>query len=139
MNSQFSLNFWWEEENFDAEFLSFHDIIVDRKSRYSVSGWSVKNEEMLKKFMQNLKKDSYFEKATHNSYAYRIVSENGAIIEWKNDDGETGAGMCILRELQRANSKNIILVVTRYFWWIHLQNDRYKHVIDASKYFLEKI
>lgn len=139
MNTQFSLNFWWEEESFNTEFLSFHDIIVDRKSRYSVSGGSIKNEEMVKKFMQNLKKDPYFEKATHNSYAYRIISENGAIIEWKNDDGETGAGMCILRELQRANAKNIILVVTRYFWWIHLQNDRYKHVIDASKYFLERI
>lgn len=139
MNTQFSLNFWWEEETFDAEFLSFHDIIVDRKSKYSVSGGSVKNDEMVKKFIQKLKKDSFFEKATHNSYAYRIVSENGAIIEWKNDDGETWAGMCILRELQRANAKNIILVVTRYFWWIHLQNDRYKHVIDASKYFLERI
>lgn len=139
MNTQFSLNFSENEKSLENDFLVFREIITDRKSRYTVSGWKVCSDEDVKGFIKKMKIDSYFEKATHNSYAYRIILENGSILEWKNDDGETGAGMCILRELQRVNAKNMILVVTRYFWWIHLQNDRYKHVIDACKYFLSKI
>jgi putative IMPACT (imprinted ancient) family translation regulator len=47
--------------------------------------------------------------------------------------------MCILRELQRENAVNIVIVVTRYFWGIHLQADRFKNVIDACKIFFEKM
>jgi putative IMPACT (imprinted ancient) family translation regulator len=83
-------------------------------------------------------KDEYFKNATHNSYAYRIKLENSSVLEWKNDDGETWAWMCILRELQRKNAVNIMIVVTRYFGWIKLQTDRFKNVIDACKIFFEK-
>jgi putative IMPACT (imprinted ancient) family translation regulator len=41
--------------------------------------------------------------------------------------------MCILRELQRADFVNGIMVVTRYFWGIHLGTDRFKNVILASQ------
>jgi putative IMPACT (imprinted ancient) family translation regulator len=47
--------------------------------------------------------------------------------------------MCILREIQRVNGVNLVLVVTRYFWGIKLETDRYKNVIDACKIFFEKI
>jgi putative IMPACT (imprinted ancient) family translation regulator len=63
--------------------------------------------------------------------------ENGSILEGKNDDWETGAWNCILRELQRENMVNIIVVVTRYFWWIHLNTDRFKNVINATKEILK--
>jgi putative IMPACT (imprinted ancient) family translation regulator len=39
--------------------------------------------------------------------------------------------------LQRSDAVNIIVVVTRYFWWVKLQSDRFKNVIDATKIFLE--
>jgi putative IMPACT (imprinted ancient) family translation regulator len=65
--------------------------------------------------MKAILKDAYFRKSTHNTYAYRVLQQNGTILESKNDDGETAAGNCILRELQRSDAVNIIVVVTRYF------------------------
>jgi putative IMPACT (imprinted ancient) family translation regulator len=61
------------------------------------------------------------------------------VLEWKNDDGETWAGNCVLRELQREEFINTIVVVTRYFWGIHLQADRFKNVIEGTKIILKEI
>ncbi|MFA5916762.1 MAG: YigZ family protein [Candidatus Gracilibacteria bacterium] len=116
----------------------YKDIIIDRKSKYTVVGASVKSKQEVDKFMKNLVTDDYYRKATHNTYAYRVKLENGSVLEGKNDDGETGAGMCILRELQRENAIDLLLIVTRYFGGIKLQSDRFKHVINACKMFFEK-
>ena len=76
---------------------------------------------------------------THNTYAYRIKLPNNSILESKNDDWETWAWMCILREIQRVGWVNMCIVVTRYFGWIKLETDRYKNVIDACKMFFDEI
>lgn len=135
--NQFSLDMWWSFVMKEKR-IEYRDVIVDRKSKYTVVAFRVSRLDEVKEKFKQLKKDDYFRKATHNSYAYRISQENGSIIEWKNDDGEQGAGMCILRELQRENATGIILVVTRYFWGIQLHSDRFKNVIDACKIFFEK-
>lgn len=127
------------EKRLPKKLMILKDIIIDRKSKYTVVAWYIEKESDIKDFLAYIKKDSYFQKATHNSYAFRYKEESGVIVEWKNDDGETGAGMCILREIQRENGLNMILIITRYFWWIKLQTDRYKNVIDACKLFFEKI
>ncbi|PIE85342.1 hypothetical protein CSA08_02075 [Candidatus Gracilibacteria bacterium] len=120
------------------ETIKMYNIIIDRKSKYSVVGGLVNSESEVKKFINELNKDDFFRKASHNSYAFRIRNENGSILEGKNDDGEKGAGMCILRELQRVEGQNIILVVTRYFGGIHLYTDRFKNIIDSCKIFIKK-
>lgn len=135
--NQFTLDLWWEYQ-IPKKLIILKDIIVDRKSKYTLVWWYIESEKEAKEFMKLLKKDKYFMNSTHNSYAYRIKLENGSVVEWKNDDGETWAGMCILREIQRENAKNLIVVVTRYFWGIYLQTDRFKNVIDACKIFFEK-
>lgn len=89
--------------------------------------------------MAEILKDKYFQKADHNSYAYRIKNDNWSIEEWKNDDGEDWAGLCILRELQREDMQNTIIIVTRIFWGTLLYADRFKNVINASKRILEEI
>lgn len=137
-NSQISLNIW-NETKLPKKLIILKDIIIDRKSKYTSTWWYLETYQEVGDFIKYLHTDKYFKIATHNSYAYRIKQENGSILEWKNDDGETWAGMCILRELQRENAVNIVLVVTRYFWWIKLESDRYKNVINASKIFLHKI
>lgn len=137
-DTQISLDIWWEL-TLPKKLIIFKDIIIDRKSKYTVVGGFVENYEQVWDFIQYLQKDKYFRESTHNSYAYRIKNENGSILEGKNDDGETWAWMCILREIQRANGINMILVVTRYFWWIKLQTDRYKNVIESCKVFFDKI
>lgn len=131
MENKLSLDFWWKKPQYKRKILK--DVIIDRKSKYTTVLWYVESKKEVDKFMKELLTDKYFRKSTHNSYAYRIKLENGSVLEWKNDDGETWAWMCILRELQRENMINTLVVVTRYFWWIHLQSDRFKHVIESTK------
>jgi len=115
------------------------NVIIDRKSKYSVVAWYIESKEDVKIFIKEILKDKYFQKSSHNSYAYRIKQENISVLDWKNDDWETGAWNCILRELQRAETVNIIVVVTRYFWGIPLHADRFKNVINATKIILKEI
>jgi len=137
MRNKLSLNFWDSKKpNFRRRIMQ--NVIIDRKSKYTVVGWYVEWVDEVKPFIKELLKDKYFQKSTHNTYAYRIELGNGSIIEWKNDDGEVWAWNCILRELQRDNSINTLVIVTRYFWWIHLQSDRFKNVIDATKIILRE-
>ena len=136
MTNNLSFDFW-DTRTFLEDKKVILDAIKDRWSIFTPAGWIVKSKEDIHVFMNNLIKEKPFKNASHNSYAYRIKLENWSILEWKNDDWETGAWMCILRELQRENYVNSIAVVSRYFWWIHLQADRYKHIIDATKLILE--
>ena len=114
------------------------NVIIDRNSKYTVVWGFLESKEEIKPFIWELNRDKYFQKSTHNTYAYRIKLKNWSILEGKNDDGETGAWNCILRELQRAEAINTIVVVTRYFGWVHLQADRFKNVIESTKILLEE-
>ena len=136
--NQISLDVW-NELILKQNTIILKEIIIDRKSKYTVVWAVVYSKQDVDKFIEDLKLDKYFKNATHNSFAYRIKLENWSILEWKNDDGETWAWMCILREIQRVNWVNMILIVTRYFWWIKLQTDRFKNIIDWCKIFFEKI
>ena len=132
MTNNLSLDLWWTKTfNFKRKILQ--NVIIDRKSKYTTVWWYIESKEEINLFIKELLKDKYFRKSTHNTYAYRIKLENWSILEWKNDDWEVWAGNCILRELQRENYINSIVVVTRYFWWIHLNADRFKNVINATK------
>ena len=137
VENQFSLSLS-NELKLDKKLTIIKDIIIDRKSKYTLVWYYLEDEKDVKTFLKELKKDKYFFNATHNSYAYRIKQENWNIIDWKNDDWETWAWMCILREIQRVNWVNMLIIITRYFWWIKLQTDRYKNVIDACKIFFSK-
>ncbi len=136
MTNKLSLDFWGKIPSFRRKILQ--NVIVDRKSKYTVVWGFVESKEEVKPFIWSLLRDKYFQKSTHNTYAYRITLENGSILEGKNDDGETWAWNCILRELQRAEVTNTIVVVTRYFWGVHLQADRFKNVIEATKIILKE-
>lgn len=137
MINKLSLDFWEAKQPpFGRRIMQ--NIIIDRRSKYTVVWGLVESKEEVKPFLNVLLRDKYFQKSTHNTYAYRIKLENGSILEGKNDDWETWAGNCILRELQRAEVINTIVVVTRYFWWIHLQTDRFKNVINSTKIILEE-
>lgn len=120
------------------DFLLFEKIITDRGSKYSVSGGKVHSREDIKALLKKLKSKKKYAKATHNTWAVRI-SHEGRIFETKNDDGETGAGNTILRVLKGENITNTVVVVTRWFGGIKLQGDRFKHVQDATKYFLGRM
>ena len=114
-------------------FVLYEQIIEDRGSRYSVSIGRVSGREDIKTFLTTLKKPKEYKKATHHSYAARIMHE-GAVFETKSDDGEMGAGMVILRIMQKQNVINAVICVTRWFGGIKLEGDRFKHVQDATIY-----
>ncbi len=120
-----------------TEWQQYEKIIVDRGSKYSVTGGKVLDRASLKKFLLRVKKDKKYASATHNSWAARI-SRAGAIFETKSDDGETGAGQVILHQLRKQKIVNVIVVVTRWFGGIKLQADRFKHLQDATIYWVEK-
>lgn len=132
MTNNLSLDIW-ENKIFSFRRKILQNIIIDRKSKYTTVWWFVESKEEVNVFMKELLKDKYFKKSTHNTYAYRIKLDNWSILEGKNDDWEIWAWNCVLRELQREDYINSIVVVTRYFWWIHLNADRFKNVINATK------
>ena len=136
MTNNLSLDFWWTK-TFVEEKKVILDAIKDRGSIFTPAWWIVKSKEDIHTFMKELIKDKPFKKASHNSFAYRIKLDNWSILEGKNDDWETWAGMCILRELQRENYINSLVVVSRHFWWIHLHSDRFKHIINVTKLILK--
>ena len=130
---------WLDTLEFTFDHKGISNVIVDRWSKYTVSGGRVMSKDDVKQWLKIHLADKYFQKATHNSYAYRLQTPEWAILEWKNDDGETWAGQCILWQLQRKNVINGVVVVTRYFGGTQLHADRFKHVVDATKIFLERI
>lgn len=115
------------------DFALFEHIIEDRGSRYSVSFGKVGGREDIKAFLNKLKSNKKYAKATHNSWAARI-SHEGAIFETKADDGETGAGMVILRVMQKESVTDCVICVTRWFGGVKLMGDRFKHLQDATKF-----
>lgn len=107
-------------------------IISDRGSKYAVSGGSCHSEEEAKAFLKELRRRKKFAKATHHSWG--VITQAGPL---KNDDGEAGAGMVILRMLERAECHNQIIVVTRWYGGKHLGGDRFRHIQDAVRMFLD--
>lgn len=113
--------------------LVLQNVINDRGSKYAVSGGPCASEDEAKAFIKELCRRKKFAKATHNSWA--LLTEDGQI---KNDDGESGAGNVILRMLERAGLRNHIVVVTRWYGGKHLGGDRFRHVQDAVKFYLQE-
>lgn len=110
----------------------FEGIITDRGSKYAVSGGPCNSADEAKAFIKTLCKKKKFAKATHNTWGF--LSAEGPI---KNDDGESGAGMVIVRMLEREKIENHIVVVTRWYGGKHLGGDRFRHVQDAVRHYLD--
>jgi putative IMPACT (imprinted ancient) family translation regulator len=110
----------------------FEGVISDRGSKYSVSGGECSSSDEAKTFIKELCRKKKFAKATHNTWAF--LQKAGPV---KNDDGESGAGMVIVRMLQREELQNHIVVVTRWYGGKHLGGDRFRHVQNAVRYYLD--
>ena len=105
-------------------------IVTDRGSKYAVSGCPVASRAEIDAALKDLKRDRAYAKATHNSWGAQLRT-GGPI---KGDDGEGGAGMVILRMLERAGLSDHLIVVTRWYGGKHLGGDRFRHIqtcVDA--------
>ncbi|ALI55028.1 YigZ family protein [Celeribacter marinus] len=112
----------------------FDNIVTDRGSKYAVSGGPCATGDDAKAFIKTLCKTKKFAKATHNTWGF--VGVNGPV---KNDDGESGAGMVIVRMLQREGLTDHIVVVTRWYGGKHLGGDRFRHVQTAVRHYLDQL
>ena len=133
--SAFVLN---RERKPKKHYVQLHSVITDRGSKYSVTAFEVHSDDDIRAALKELKRNKNYRKATHNTYAARYI-QNGAVVEVKADDGETGAGMTILRPMRGSDVVNCLMIVTRWFGGIKLQGDRFKHVQDATKLGIDAI
>ncbi len=109
-------------------------VLTDRGSKYAVSGGTVSSRQQVDALLAELKSDKAYAKATHNTWA--AVLPTGAL---KADDGETGAGMVILRMMERADLTDHVIVVTRWYGGKKLGGDRFRRVQDATRAYLEHL
>jgi putative IMPACT (imprinted ancient) family translation regulator len=113
----------------------FGRILTDRGSKYAVSGCPVLDRSGIDFALSILKRDRAYAKATHNSWAADLI-KGGAI---KGDDGESGAGMVIVRMLQREGLRDHLIVVTRWYGGKHLGGDRFRHVQTCVRTYLDEV
>ncbi|MDD2868405.1 YigZ family protein [Neomegalonema sp.] len=114
--------------------LILENVISDRGSKYAVSGAPCASDAEARALLKELKREKKFARATHNSWALLLDRE-----QIKNDDGEAGAGMVILRMLERAGLRGHLVIVTRWFGGKHLGGDRFRHVQEAVRLYLAEI
>ena len=98
-------------------------LLSDRGSKYAVSGCKVTDRAEIYVVLKELKRDKKYANATHNTWGVLI---NG--VPLKSDDGESGAGLIILRMLEHAERQNELTIVTRWYGGKHLGGDRFRHI-----------
>lgn len=113
--------------------LTLDQVLTDKGSKYAVSGASASSKVQALAVLKELKRTKKFAKATHNTWG--LIQSDGTLI--KNDDGETGAGMVILRMLEREEITDHVVIVTRWYGGVHLGGDRFRHVQTCVSAYLE--
>ncbi|WP_416884342.1 YigZ family protein [Marivita sp.] len=111
----------------------FEGVISDRGSKYAVSGGPAVSRSDVDGFLKTLKRAKKYAKATHNTWA--VVFSDGTPL--KNDDGEGGASQIILQMLEREGLTDHVIVVTRWYGGKHLGGDRFRHVQDCVRHYLD--
>lgn len=107
-------------------------VLTDRGSRYAVTGAQVQSRAEVDAVLAELKRDKAYAKATHNTWA--AILPQGAL---KADDGESGAGIVILRMMERAELTDHVIIVTRWYGGKKLGGDRFRRVQDSVRAYFE--
>lgn len=107
-------------------FLGWHssEPTVEKKSVFIGHSAAVRSKEEAVEMINRLKHDKRISRAAHNITAWRIVRSNGVIIQDCDDDGENAAGGRLLHLLNVTDSKNVVLVVSRWFGGVLLGPSR---------------
>jgi putative IMPACT (imprinted ancient) family translation regulator len=108
-------------------------VLTDRGSKYAVTGAQVQSRAEVDAVLAELKRDKAYAKATHNTWA--AILPQGAL---KADDGESGAGIVILRMMERAELTDHVIIVTRWYGGKQLGGDRFRRVQDSVRAYFEE-
>lgn len=109
------------------------NVVTDRGSKYAVSGVAVTSRADIDAALKDLKRNKKFAKATHNTWA-AVLSDGTPL---KGDDGESGAGLVIVRMLEREGLTDHLIVVTRWYGGVKLGGDRFRRVQDCVTTYLD--
>ncbi len=115
--------------------LKLGSVLTDRGSKYAVSGCPARTRGEIDAALKLLKREKPYAKATHNTWA-ALLSDGGML---KGDDGESGAGMVILRMLEREGVQDHLIIVTRWYGGKHLGGDRFRHVQTCVRMYLDQL
>ncbi|KAM9984155.1 hypothetical protein ACTFIZ_003861 [Dictyostelium cf. discoideum] len=107
--------------------------VTEKKSKFQAHLAIVHSEREVQLVLNQLLSFKKIYEATHNMYAYRFQLENGEINEYYNDDGEDGAGDKMLFTLSKNQTKEILIICTRWFGGILLGGRRYVHIVNTTK------
>ncbi|KAM4704980.1 protein IMPACT [Rhinophrynus dorsalis] len=108
--------------------------ISDRRSTFQAHLAHVVRPAQVKLVLNKLYENKKIASATHNIYAYRIhVKERDAFIQDCEDDGETAAGKRLLHLMQILDSRDVMVVVSRWYGGILLGPDRFKHINNCAR------
>ncbi|WP_282094278.1 YigZ family protein [Epibacterium ulvae] len=121
-----------EPEGVTPDLYQLGVVLTDRGSKYAVTGAPVTSRAEVDAVLRALKRDRSYAKATHNTWA--AVLPSGGL---KADDGESGAGIVILRMMEREEIKNHVIIVTRWYGGKKLGGDRFRRVQDAVRAYLD--
>ena len=111
------------------------NVVTERGSKYAVSGCPVESRADVDAALKALKRNKKFAKATHNTWA--VVLSDGTPL--KGDDGESGAGLVIVRMLERAELTDHLIVVTRWYGGVKLGGARVRRVQDCVAAYLDSL
>ena len=110
-------------------------VLTDRGSKYAASGAPTASRAQIDAALKDLKSDRAYAKATHNTWG-AVLSAGGSL---KSDDGESGAGLVIVRMLERAGLFDHVIIVTRWYGGKHLGGDRFRHVQTCVAAYLDAL
>jgi putative IMPACT (imprinted ancient) family translation regulator len=110
--------------------------ILVNKSKFIAHCAEIQTDQDFKTIMSTLLQDKKIQNATHNIYAYRI-KQGDDIIEYSNDDGETGASEHLLSLLRKSNVHNICVIVTRWYGGVKLGSERFRVITNCAQTLLQ--
>ncbi|KIY53982.1 ribosomal protein S5 domain 2-like protein [Fistulina hepatica ATCC 64428] len=108
--------------------------VQDRRSTFMAHASTFTDASTLPHFLDHLNTIARTKKATHCTYAYRIVRAPDAAAELgQHDGGENGSGERLSRLLDMSSCKNVIVVVWRWYGGVQLGADRWKRISEVAK------
>nr|XP_032522015.1 protein IMPACT-like [Danaus plexippus plexippus] len=113
------------------------EVIVDRKSSFQGHAAKVYSIEDINLVLAKLKQNKKIQNATHNMYAYRIVTDKLTLQDC-DDDGESHAGGRMLHLMNILDQRNTLVVVSRWYGGIQLGPDRFRHINNATRQVIQQ-
>jgi len=128
-------NFW--------KFPIYHSERISKKNSVFIAhATTLPSPELLPALLQELKTHPSLKRASHCMYAYRISPNNAPdfphVSLGQNDGGERGSGDLLSRLLEVMESKNVVVVVSRWHGGVNLGPERWRLISGVAKEVLER-